>query len=182
MKNRFKFLCVAMLVASAGAHAQTTAPSGGLYGELGVTSVKYSYAGYSITPKVLRGVLGYELHPNVAIEGMVGLGVSDGSTTFSGVKLVGEVDHMMGLYVKPKVAVSPDLELFARVGFMRSKVTGSAPSFGVTGSATESDASYGLGARYSFSKTTALVVDYMSYYSKDGEKANGLTIGLGFKF
>lgn len=182
MKNRFKLLCVALLVASAGAQAQNKPQAGGLYGELGLTQVKYSYAGYSITPKVLRGVVGYDAHPNVAIEAMVGLGISDGSTTVAATRVVGEVDHMIGLYVKPKVDVSPELQVFARVGFARSKVTGSVPSMGLTTTATDSDASYGMGLAYSFNKTSALTLDYMSYYSKDGEKANGLTLGVGFKF
>lgn len=182
MKNRFKLSCAALLVASMGAQAQTKAPSGGLYGDVGYTLVKISADGYSVTPKVLRGVVGYEVNPNLAIEGMVGLGVGDDSTTLAGVKLVGEVDHMIGLYLKPKMAVSPDLELFARAGFVRSKVTASAPAYGVSASESQSDLSYGVGMSYSINKTTALNVDYMSYYNKDGVKANGFTVGVGFKF
>lgn len=182
MKNRFKLLCVALLVASAGAQAQTAAQSGGMYGELGYALVKVKYAGYSMTPKVLRATLGYELNPNVALEAMAGLGVSDGATSVGGIKLTGEVDHMVGLFVKPKVAVSPDLDLFGRVGFVRSKVTASIPVAGLTESDSQTDLSYGVGVSYSISKTTSLTADYMSYYNKDGVKANGFTVGVGFKF
>lgn len=180
MKNRFKVLGVALLLA--GAQAQTKVQSGPLYGELGYAPVKISFAGYSITPKVLRGMLGYEVNPNLAVEGMLGLGVSDGSTTVSGVRVTGEVDHMIGLYLKPKVTVTPELELFARAGIVRNKVTASVPAAVWTGSDTQSDVSYGLGLAYSINKTTSLVVDCMSYYSKDGVKGNGVTVGVGFKF
>lgn len=182
MKNRFKFLCVALVLASAGVQAQSQAQSGGMYGEVGLTSVKVSSDGYSLTPRVLRGVVGYEVNPNFAIEGMVGFGVSDDTVTVSGFKVAGEVDHMIGLFVKPKVAVSPDLELFARAGFVRTKVTASLSGFGLSASDSQSDVSYGVGLAYSISKGTSLNLDYMSYYNKDGVKANGVTLGVGFKF
>lgn len=180
MKYRSQLLCAALLAAAFGAQAQTRNQAGPLYGELGYSPIKIKYADTSVTPKVLRAMVGYELSPNLAIEGMLGMGVSDDSTKVGSVSINGEVDHTVGIYLKPKAAITPDLEVFGRLGYARSKLTFSA--LGMTESDSSSDASYGLGFSYRFDPKISLTVDYMSYYNKNGWKANGLTVGVGFRF
>jgi opacity protein-like surface antigen len=138
---------------------------------------------------MVRGIVGYELHPNVAIEGMLAFGVSDDSITenVSGipVSLKAEIQNAYGLFVKPKFNVSDSLELFGRIGYSRfkTKATASAPGFGsVSATDSDSDLSYGLGATYNFSKSSFATIDYMNYYNKDGVKGTGLTIGVGYRF
>ena len=59
-----------------------------MYGEVGYTSVKLeenSYGdNYKSSPSAVRGVLGFEINPNLAIEGMVGLGLGDDKVTLNG--------------------------------------------------------------------------------------------------
>lgn len=165
-------------LAALGASAQTT-PSK-LYGEIGYTMLDYKESGYSADPGILRAVIGTEVHPNLNLEGMIGVGITDGNTRVGNVTIKSEVDHFWGLYVKPKVALTPDVELFGRVGYASSKVTASVPGYALSDSGNSM--SYGAGVSFKVAQTTNVIADYMSYYSKNGVKATGFTVGLGFKF
>jgi len=158
-----------VLLMAGAAQAQQARQVGGTYAELGYTQFKFSGDNAtSAKPSALRGIVGYDVHQNVAIEGMLAFGVSDDQ----GLKL----NHAYGVYVKPKVNVAEALELFGRLGYARVKGTGGGES------TTEGGASYGIGANYKFSPTTYVGVDYMRYFKKDGISANGLTVGVGFRF
>ena len=174
-----KSSAVALLCLAAFAASAQTAPSK-LYGEIGYTLLDYKESGYSADPGILRAVIGAEVHPNVNLEGMVGMGITDGSTRVGSITVKSEVDQFWGFYVKPKVALTPDIELFGRLGFASSKISASVPGFSLSDSG--SSVSYGIGMNFKVSQSTSLNADYMSYYSKDGVKANGFTVGLGLKF
>lgn len=159
-----------------------------MYGEVGITAGKYKEnlePGYTAksSPTALRGIFGYEINPNFAIEGMVGVGMSDDNVkvngfTAPGVKL--EIDSIFGIYVKPKMKFTPELEGFVRAGFAQSK--GTLSGNGEQYSAKESGFSYGLGMSYALNPKTSLNVDYMSYLDKNDAKVNGFTFGVGYKF
>lgn len=168
------------LLSLAGISASAQNAPSKIYGELGYTLLSYKENGYKAEPGILRAVIGTEIHPNINLEGMVGVGVTDGSTRISNITVSSQVDRTWGLYVRPKVMISPEVELFGRVGYASSKVTVSVP--GYAGSGSGNSASYGAGASFKVKQNTSVVVDYMSYYSKDGVKATGLSLGLGFKF
>ncbi|MFD0667028.1 porin family protein [Ramlibacter sp. MAHUQ-53] len=185
MKKKLSVILVA-LAGFGSAHAQQA--SSPWYGELGYTATTIKAEGYKLKPGMLRGIIGYDAHPNVAIEGMVGVGVKDDSINIpmfgTTVNLNGEIKHAYGLFVKPKVAVSPALELFARLGYTETKVKATASALGVSQSESDSDGdvSYGVGAAYKFSKAGFATLDYMNYYKKDGVKASGITLGVGMRF
>ncbi|HZY19694.1 MAG TPA: porin family protein [Ramlibacter sp.] len=189
-----------LLVLGTAAQAQQArATAGGAYAELGYTQLKLSSdeGGGDLRPGALRGIAGYELHPNVAVEGMLAFGVRDDevraseSTAFGPVTATGEVKlrHAYGIYVKPKFNVTDSLEVFGRLGYTRAKfktrVTVSVPTLG---SASEEDsdaeggASTGLGANYRFTQNLSVGIDYMRYFKKDGVKVDGVTVGLGYRF
>lgn len=172
----------ALLFTAAAAHAQNgpvanTAP---LYGELGYTWAKVTGGGASVKPGVLRGIIGYNVHPNLAVEGMVGVGVNDDSQNIAGTNVDGKVEHSLGLYLKPKVNVTPALELFARAGYASTRVKLDSPVG--SASSTKGDWSYGAGLTYSFGRATYAGLDYMRYYNKDGIKADGVTLSVGYRF
>ena len=48
------------------------ARAGGTYAELGYTQLKTN--GSNAKPSALRGIVGYDFHPNVAVEGMLAFG------------------------------------------------------------------------------------------------------------
>lgn len=167
------------LLAFCAAQAQQV-PKPKFYGELGYTALKIEDAGVDIKPGLLRGIVGTEVHPNVGLEAMLAVGVKDDTVNLGGVPVEAKVERSYGLYVKPKIQATSQLELFARIGYARSKFK--ATFTGGSISESEGDLSYGAGLNYSFTRTVYGTVDYMSYYNKDGVKANGFTIGAGFRF
>ena len=78
----------AALVVMGAAQAQSKSP---LYGELGYTFTKVSSDGVDFNPGVLRGMLGYEVNPYLALEAMYGTSLSDDSTSIDGVTVKAEV-------------------------------------------------------------------------------------------
>jgi opacity protein-like surface antigen len=173
-------IATALTLAAFSASAQ-------VYGEIGYTSVtvKDNDQGFTFksSPTAVRGILGYEINPNFAIEGLAAFGmksdkIKENGSTLPGAKF--EIDNVFGIYAKPKVKFTPELEGFVRAGFAQTKATYSEP--GYSESDSESSFSYGLGMNYALNKTTSLNVDYMSYYKKDGVTATGFTFGVGYKF
>jgi outer membrane autotransporter protein len=180
MKVKSIVAAAALSALAAGALAQT-------YAEVGITSATYkeSESGLSLksSPQSFRGLLGYQLNNNVAIEGMVGFGMSDDGVKVNGVSVPGvnfEVDDIVGIYAKGKVQLTEGLDAFARVGYARSKGTVSGNGF--SESASDSGFSYGVGLSYAINSKISVNLDYMSYLNKSDSKATGVTVGLGFKF
>ncbi|GAA6140378.1 porin family protein [Hydrogenophaga sp. 5NK40-0174] len=154
----------------------------GVYVEAGYTplSLDARYAGVDISsdPSSLRGLVGYELGPFVAVEGMISFGVADDDISGNGIStgLKGEVDNMFGAYIKPKFPVTPEFDLFGRLGFASTKLS-------VAGdSGTETSLSWGLGASYKINEQLSINGDYMTYHDKDDVTIDGFTVGVGFRF
>jgi len=149
--------------------------------------LKIKGEGLSIKPKALRGIVGYEFHPNLAVEGMLAFGVSDGSTDVDAgipVNLSMKVEHAYGIYVKPKFDVTPQFEVFGRLGYAETKLKATVSALGMSASDSSSDGdfSYGLGVAYRFDPRMSVGLDYMRNYNKDGVKIDGVTLSLGYRF
>lgn len=184
MKTRSKLLAWAAVAITTAANAQT-------YGEIGYLSSTGEYNetyngstdNYKGSPTALRGIFGYELNPNLAIEALGAFGLSDATVKVNGISNAAikmEIDNVVGIYLKPKTKLNDSIEMFGRLGFARTKGTISVAGIGVD--AHESGFSYGWGLSYAINPTTSLNADYMSYLNKDRFKANGFTFGVGFKF
>jgi outer membrane autotransporter protein len=186
----------AALLVAGGAQAQARTATSPLYGEIGYTQLKLTGEGASLKPNVVRGIVGYNVHPNFAIEGMLAFGAGDDSITetqtFGPVTATGtatvKVDHAYGIYLKPKADLDA-VELFGRLGYTQAKLKGTtvvtvsgAPFSSDSDSSSDGGFSYGVGANWKFSPTAYVGVDYMHYYKKDGVKAEGFTVGVGFRF
>lgn len=166
----------AALLAAGAAQAQTT--TGGFYGDVGYTFVKVKddQVSASFKPGAIRGIVGWDLHPYVALEAMLAGGAGDDSKLGATVK----VSRSYGLYVKPKFAINDQFEVFGRLGFADSKIKVSGPIATATGK--DSSFSWGVGAAYNFNKQVYGAVDYMSYYDKDTTKIDGVTLSVGYRF
>jgi opacity protein-like surface antigen len=162
------------------AHAQQA--SSPLYGELGYTFLKVKGDdGSKASPHALRGIIGYELHPVVAIEGMAAIGTRKDSFN-DGVEDVSvKVKHAFGVFAKPKFSPTNELELFGRLGWVKTKFEASCPS-GTCEGGSDSDFAYGLGLNYRFTPKLHVGIDYMRYLSKDGVKIDGVTLSVGSRF
>nr|WP_297531605.1 porin family protein [uncultured Roseateles sp.] len=177
--SKISLIVAAALLAAGAAQAQSTPQAqNGVYGELGYTFVKVKddFFNVSFKPGAIRGIVGWDLHPNVALEGMLAGGVSDDTT--QGVKA--KISRSYGLYVVPKYSLTPEFEVFGRLGYADSKVKLSS-SLG-SSSGSDSSFSWGLGAKYNFNKQVYGAVDYMSYFDKDSTTVTGVTLSVGYRF
>ncbi len=174
-------------IAAAGAHAQSQPPAPSkLYGEIGLTAVNLEIisngAKLKANPTGLSAVLGYQVHPNVAIEGFLGLASTREPLEFNGtpVGLNAKIDSAAGFFIKPSVMVSNQVELFARLGYLRTKITVSSAA----GNTSDSDTgtAYGLGANLYLTKTSYVQANWTSYYKESGVKSQGATLAFGVRF
>ena len=154
--------------------------AGQTYGELAYVSSTYSDGDIKVHPGVVRGIAGLEYGPNLAFEAMFGAGMRDGSFDVAGYTAKIGVDYAFGAYVKPRLQVTPELEVFGRVGYVRTKMSASVA--GISLSTTDGDVSYGVGLKYAFAPQWSANADYMSYGKNDGTKGTGFSLGVGYKF
>lgn len=155
-----------LVLLATGAQAQS------LYGEVGYTGLDYKQPGLKASPGMVRGLMGYELTPQLAIEGMVGLSAKSDTTKGTQVKL----DNTVGVFGKAQVPLTDALKVYGRVGVARNSVKLNGNSDSNTGLA------YGAGLSYDLSKATYLNVDYMRYQDKNSKTLDGVTAGIGFRF
>ena len=147
-----------------------------LYGEVGYTALNVDMPNHSIDLGAISGVIGYGVHENLALEGFLAFGVNDDRIGATKV----ELEHAYGVFAKPRVMLSPNFELYGRLGYVESKAKGS----NNLGSLSDSDGdwAYGIGGNYYFNPKTYLGVSYTRFYDKDHVQADGLTVGVGMKF
>ncbi len=181
LRHRFVGLGLALLAAGAvQAQASPQGDSSGFYGEIGYTGLTYKEPEVKTHPGEVRLIGGYEFHPNMAVEVMGLLSAKDSKLDFFGQTFKVKIDNIWGVFLKPKVAVTPEVELFGRLGYARSQrsVSVDALSFSESGNSV----AYGVGASYAINKRVSLNLDYMSYYNRDDIRIQGPTLGVGIKF
>jgi opacity protein-like surface antigen len=185
--KRVSFAALAAFFMLGSAQAQMQMPQwnpGGLYGELGYTFMKVDAFGTSLRPGVLRGVIGYEVHPYFAVEGMAGGGVKDNDKAVAGptgalTTATVNVDYLFGLYLKPRYLINPQTELFGRVGWSRTKVKAERTGF-VTRSEEQDDLGWGVGVNYRITPNWYVGADWMRYSSQSNTHADGITLTAGW--
>jgi len=184
LRHRFAGLGLALLgTLAAGAVQAQTSPqgdAGAFYGEIGYTGLTYKAPEVKTHPGGVRLIGGYEFHPNMAVEFIGLLGAKEGEIPVDGGILKVKIDNIWGVFLKPKVAVTPEVELFGRLGYARTKTKFSGD--GETGSESGNSVAYGVGASYAINKRVSLSFDYMSYYNRDNIRIQGPTLGVGIKF
>ena len=175
-----KLALILALSACGIAQAQTAAPSP-LYGEIGYAALNTEVIDADFDTGAIRAILGYELHPNVAIEAMLGFGVGDDSFTNRGDTVKLKIKNSYGLFLKPKVQIVEGLEAFGRIGYARSKLKATLVGYS-SETDSDSDVAYGAGLSYQFTKSVYGSVDYMRYYNEDDTKVDGFTFAVGYRF
>jgi outer membrane autotransporter protein len=161
----------ASLLVGVAAHAQQAPAASPLYGELGYSWTQIHGNGFKATPGAVRGIIGYDLNPNVAVEGMLEGGTRD--ATDNGV--TAKLQSSYGLFVKPKYDFG-NTEVFARAGWARTNLDLS------TGNVSSNDFAYGVGAKYNVTPRMNVGLDYTRLADKNGVKVDGVTLGLGYHF
>ena len=171
MKNIFRTTALFAALVTGGAHAQVY-----VEGSLVPTKITAENSDVSYKPSILTGIVGYDLHPNLAIEGLLGFGVKKGSFDGWDVK----VKSTYGVYLKPRYQVNDKVEVFARIGDLKNRFEGSDST--ESDRSTEGSTAWGLGGSYAIDKNLYLTAGYNQLYKKDGVKATGFNFGVGYKF
>lgn len=186
MKRMTTAAAAAFLLLGGSAQAQTMPAfsMSGLYGELGYTFLKIDAAGTSARPGAIRGVLGYDFHPNFAAEFMLAGGVNDDSKdgTVNGTPTTVDVDmrNLYGLFVKPKYEWN-QLQLFGRLGYAHTRVKVKSTNNNlVDTNQSDNDFAWGLGVNYRFDPRMYVGLDWMRYSNQSGHKVDGITLGFGY--
>lgn len=153
-----------------------------IYGGVGIASIKLNNKISAATPEMsttaLRALFGYKVSPKFSIEGLAATALSS-STIAPNAKV--NIDHVLGIYAKPTIKITPEVEGFIRIGYVQTKA-----SIYFNGEqldiATQNGFSYGLGMNYELGKTTFLNLDYMFYINNNELKTSGFTAGLDYQF
>jgi len=150
------------------------------YLELGMVNTTVDTGVGKASPTSLRLVSGTDFHPYMGLEALLAVSTSDGTATINNVNGRIKVNNNWGLYLKPKYDISPQIEVFGRIGFASTNLgaTGSLAS----ASGTSQSGAYGLGLRFKFNKSLGINMDYMTYLKSGSIEVKGATIGLGYRF
>lgn len=176
---------VALTMASAQAQTQPNA-SPKMYAEIGYAALNVKATDGADTakasPGVVTGVLGYQFLPNLAVEGLVGLAAGKAGVKVNGVAngVDVKVSSALGVFIKPSMAVSDSIDLFARAGWLHTTLKISEGPFSESDS--DNNFAYGLGANFHLSKTSYIQANWMNYYKKDGVKIDGFALAYGMRF
>jgi outer membrane immunogenic protein len=161
-----------------GASAQIQKTNG--YIEIGGIYTRYQETSGWFTSAVGNAKLGVNITDNLSLETIVGTSVYD-TSFYAGRTLVSaRIDSLFGGYLKGKVPISPNADIFARVGFAQGQVSASTSYGSALGSGT--GLSYGGGLQFKLDNASYLAVDYMSYYNRYGTSVTGLGLNYGFNF
>ena len=171
MQKIIRTAAIATAFIAGGAQAQ-------VYVEGNYLPTKITDAGSNISykPSLMTGIVGYGVHPNLALEGVLGFGVRNDTVDDFTVK----IKSTYGVYIKPRYQVNEQVEVFARIGYLKNKFSGSDGT--TTESTTEGSTAWGVGASFAIDKNLYLTGGYNHLYKKDGVKSTGLNFGVGYKF
>ena len=142
----------------------------------------------TFNPTALIGRFGYYFHPNLSVEGRLGLGLQDDTQFVSSIGLNGidarlDIDHIVGLYGKGHINLTESISFYGVLGASSVKATASIPSIpALEASDDESSISYGVGADFGVSKDIALNVEYMRYLDKSSYDFSMIGLGAVFSF
>ena len=173
--KKINVLAIATLAAlcAVGAQAQNRTDMGNdFYAEVGYSQVKVSGAGGNAKPDAVRLLIGKDLSKNLGLEAMYTTTVSKDSRAGYDASV-----SNFGVFLKPKMALTDNTEIFARVGAMRADIT-AAPGASHKGN----DMAFGVGIQTNFTQSVFGQLDYMNSYERSGVAAKGFTVSLGARY
>ncbi len=184
-----KKTAIAMMIASISMFTALNAQANAYVG-LGVAQVNFEVSSFGLSvdlgnTSVGSLILGYELHPNFAVEAMASTSFSDAEKSFGDAKLSTTINSALGLYGVGKYQFeNTGFEVFAKLGMTRAdlKLKASDSEDSISETDSGSDISGGIGANYHVSDSIMLRAEYMNYYNKDSIKITGFGAGVFVKF
>jgi len=182
MKKRLATAAAAFVLLGSAQAQMPPMTTSALYGELGYTFLKVDAFGTSFRPAAIRGILGWDVHPTFAVEGMLAGGVVDDDKGISingqPANVTAKLNNMYGIWAKPRF-VRDKTEFFGRFGWAHTDVEASRAGFG-TASEGQDDFAWGLGVNYRFSPNGYVGADWMRYSNQSNSHVDGLTLSVGW--
>jgi len=177
-------LSLAASVAVVGFALAGQAQAADLYGSLGYASVQTQYDDFSFG--TIQGRFGARFTPHLGVEGELAVGVSgDSNSVGDDVFRLSRKDKLNAqgaIYGIGYLPLSPQADLFARVGYGRTEIRrdfdyrGVFPGGDISIRDTEADNSwnFGVGAQYFFDEANGVRIDYTRHeFDDDQFKNNG---------
>ena len=169
------------LFAASGAAAQM-AP---LYGNIGYTHYAADAGGEDVTLGAITGRIGARFTPNFALEGEGSFGVKDHEESAGGVTASLGLNHQAIGYVVGFLPVSPNADLFARLGYGVTDLELELTGGGFSGSDSESEGTiaFGAGGQYFFDGLNGVRAEYTRYdFQDDGGDIDSVAIAYVRRF
>ncbi len=165
MKTLFASTVAVAALLAAPAMAQNVVPE--YYGTLGYSQLDASDGDLG----AVTGRLGAKFNPYFGVEGEASFGVRDDSFNVAGVPVDIEHEYDLAAYAVGSVPITPNFDVFARVGYGTTELKASAAGF----SAREDGESwnYGVGANYFFDGQNGVRGDWTRRdFRNDGGEAD----------
>ena len=140
-------LLAAVATVAAPAVMSASAQATGLYASGGYAHLESD----AVELGGLQGRLGYGFTPNLAVEGEGTIGVKDDGAV--------ELDSELGLFGVGRIAVTPQIDLLARVGVSRTEVNG----------IDDDGLAYGAGAQFNLTSQDGIRGDWTRHDYDAGE-------------
>ena len=173
MKTKLSSLAAGVLLCTAGAiQAQGLSAVQGLRFDVGYSLIKLATPPTSYDPVGIRVGISKTLFPGIDVEGMLGTGVQAGKNSVTPA-LTQDVGPFWGAYIKPGMAITPELGFFARLGFASTQIKNGDTYNGL---------STGLGLNYALDRNMRAYADYTYYKSSDTFGISALTLGVNYGF
>ena len=158
------------------ASAQTLSPTT-FYGTLGYANAKID----DVNLGAIQGRVGARFGQYLGVEGELAGGVKEDSVNVAGTSVDLKLQRQAAIYGVGYLPVSPQADLFARVGYGNSKIKASAAG---TSAADDGDSwNYGVGGQYFLDDKNGVRLDYTRHDFKDSsENADVWAVGYTRKF
>ena len=163
-----------LIAAPAIASAQDAGPN--IYGTLGYAHTDTDDVNLGAIQGRVGARFGY-----FGVEGELAGGVKKDSFNVGGTDVDVKLQHQAAIYGVGFLPVSPNADLFARVGYGESKIKVSGA--GASASADGDSWNYGVGGQYFFDGANGVRVDYTRHdFTDDNGKADVWSVGYVRKF
>lgn len=186
MKTLLTVIATTSLLVSANALAQK---KGDVYGEVAyvTTSIKDESSSNlgTFKPSAGRLTLGSVVAENIAVEGLIQHGLSASSHMVGTANIELKLKTGYGLAVRPFMNLNDKVEVYGRLGSVRSGNGATATLSNGTSVSTSdrvTNTMYGGGLVYKVSDKVAAVLDYTKLNKKDDTAVSMVAVGLRFGF
>lgn len=167
-------LLTAAALALVSAPALAQEPAARVTGSVGYTQLEGDDA--SLGTVTARGA--YNINRYVGVEGEASVGVKDDDVVFGGVNTKLEHEYDLAGYVVGTLPISPNFELFGRVGYGTTEVKASTAGFAATEDGNS--VNYGVGANYFFDGKNGVRADWTRRDFQEDQGGELDTYGVGY--